>query len=891
MENAPNKQKGGSEIYMPQNVYLYNPGVPVPKNVQHVEIPEGITLIPKKAFEGCKDLQSVVISDSVTKIEYEAFGNCTDLQSVTIPDSVTEIGNWAFHDCRALQSITIPDSVTEIGVGAFSGCSAIRSIAIPDGITEIRNNTFSKCPALQSVTLPESITEIDRNAFFDCFALQSIAIPNGVTKINDDAFAGCGNLQSVIIPDSVTEIGCRAFVYCRTLQSVTIPDSITEIGYGAFGCCDALQSVTIPDSVTEIGRCVFEYCASLQSVRIPDGVTIIGDNAFFGCSELQSIIIPDGVTEICDNAFHGCCALQSITIPDSVTKIGACAFEGCRGLQSVTIPDSITEIGKHAFERCSGLQSVTIPDGVTKIGERAFGGCKNLRSVMISDNVTEISKAVFSNCPALQLIVFKGINIAPFLKIDGYGVNSFDVIRALIEHQVPLNEKTVRRGIDAKHRGRLSEWAQNYPVFGEMRLSATARSADGETEERLRRCFATQKKTGYRIPKILSELAATACVCGIPPERLAATFDIKYTEALLRNGIPFGPAEACRCYYNRGICNTLVQKEKDAVMAEAISLYNKSGHRECYRHLMDFILSHSDTKIEDLQYAVDYAERIPMEADTTLAQVKRHRTYTENLGEVAKIEAKYGEMIPGFRLSDYPCNISPTGITYDGMTARVLDLSDRQDIALGTKLGELTNCCQRLGSAGETAMMHSFLNPDAGFWVVEDANGVVKAQAEIWKADGDTLVFDNIEFINTDNDGMAKRMEQLRGVIATWAMESGYRNIVMGCGYNEFNMEAMEQAPIPELSLTPEEVFALQKGNDAEVFFDNIDEARQYMQTNEYYPRDFVYTDADEQCVYIKKDGAVSDYLTQGYDRTLAEKHPVSGRKTEKEQNNDTACK
>ena len=82
MENAPNKQKGGSEIYMPQNVYLYNPGVPVPKNVQHVEIPEGITLIPKKAFEGCKDLQSVVISDSVTKIEKSAFKFCSALQSL-----------------------------------------------------------------------------------------------------------------------------------------------------------------------------------------------------------------------------------------------------------------------------------------------------------------------------------------------------------------------------------------------------------------------------------------------------------------------------------------------------------------------------------------------------------------------------------------------------------------------------------------------------------------------------------------------------------------------------------------------------------------------------------------------------------------------------------------
>ena len=629
----------------------------------------------------------------------------------------------------------------------------------------------------------------------------------------------------------------------------------------------------------------------VQHVEIPEGTTFIKNYAFNDCTRLQSITIPDSVTKIGDSAFEKCTGLQSVTIPDSVTEIGDYAFYRCSGLQSVTIPDGVTKINESAFWGCSGIQSVTIPDSVTEIGKYAFSDCSGLQSVTIPDSVTEIRENAFQRCPALQSLMYNGTNIAPFINIDGHGVNTFDVIKNLIDRQIPLREDTVTQGICMQHRNKLSQWVSEYPIFGNMRLPATMKRVSKKGREQLRKCFAAQKKTKGHVPEILDELVITARIFKIPSERLAGGFDIEYTKRLLGEKIPVVPAEACRCYYSRDICNMLIRKGKISVMAEAVALYNKSEHQECYRHLMEFIRSHTDTKTEDLQYAVDHATEIPIGAKTTLTQVRQHRIYMENLTEVTKIEAKYGKAVPGFKLSDYSCNIEPAGITYDGMTARVLDLSDARDIALGARLGELTNCCQRLKGAGETAMMHGFLHPNAGFWVIEDKDGRLKAQAEIWETRRKTLMFDNIEFANTDDDHLTDRAEQLRGVIAAWAMESGYKNIIMGCGFNELGTETMEQAPIPELCLTPEEVFTLQKGNDAGVSFGNIDEARRYMQTEEYNPNDFVYTDADKKCVYIKKDGIISDYLMQGYDRALAEKHPASGHETAKEQGDDTACK
>ena len=551
---------------------------------------------------------------------------------------------------------------------------------------------------------------------------------------------------------------------------------------------------------------------------------------------------------------------------------------------------TLTDLQRLFLSDRSGPESIVISDSVTEIGDYAFCRCSRLQSVTIPDSITIIGRNVFADCPALQSVMYKGVNIAPFINIDGYGTNTFNVIKALIEHQNPLSADMVRRGIDMAHRGRLAQWVADYPVFGEMRLSPAVKSVDGKTEEYLRRLFATQKKTGCHVPKILDKLAIAVCTCGIPPERLAETFDVRYTEAMIRDGIPAVPAAACRCYYDRGTCDMLIQKDRISIMADVIVLYNRSGHQECYRHLMDFVRSHPDTRTEDLQYAVNHTKEIPMKAETTLTQVRQHRTYMENLAEVKKIEAEYRKTVPRFKLSDYPCSIDPVSIAYDGMTARALDLSDSKDIALAARLGSLTNCCRRLYATGETAMMHGFLNPDAGFWVIEDKDGKVKAQAEIWKADRDTLVFDNIEFANTDNGHQSERIERFRDVIAAWATESGYKNIIMGCGYNELGTGLMEQAPIPELRLTPEEVFALQRTNSMWASFRNVDAACQYMQTDKYNPGDFVYTDANERCICIKKDGIVSDYLMEGYDRTLAEGRCAREHKTAGDRSGGILC-
>ena len=265
-------------------------------------IPDSVTAIGKSAFFDCSSLKEFkgkfaspdgrcLIVDGVLNSFAPA-----GLTEYTIPDSVTAIGARAFDGCKSLTSITIPDSVTSIGYATFRGCSSLASGTIGNSVTEIGMCAFDGCKSLTSITIPDSVTLIRERAFDKCSSLKEFkgkfASPDGRCLIIDgvlNSFAPAG-LTEYTIPDSVTAIGARAFAGCSSLTSVTIPDSITSIGEGAFDECSSLTSITIGNSVTEIGMRAFYGCKSLTSVTIPDSVTLIRERAFDGCDRLKTII-------------------------------------------------------------------------------------------------------------------------------------------------------------------------------------------------------------------------------------------------------------------------------------------------------------------------------------------------------------------------------------------------------------------------------------------------------------------------------------------------------------------------------------------------------------------------------------------------------------------------
>lgn len=85
-----------------------------------VKIPDGVTAIGDRAFEGCSRLTGIVIPEGVTSIGVSAFRNCTCLKSAVLPQSLKRIGKYAFMGCRELQRPKVRDGV-EVAKMAFSG--------------------------------------------------------------------------------------------------------------------------------------------------------------------------------------------------------------------------------------------------------------------------------------------------------------------------------------------------------------------------------------------------------------------------------------------------------------------------------------------------------------------------------------------------------------------------------------------------------------------------------------------------------------------------------------------------------------------------------------------------------------------------------------------------
>ena len=79
----------------------------------------------------------------------------------------------------------------------------------------------------------------------------------------------------------------------------------------------------------------------------------------------------------------------------------------------------------------------------------------------------------------------------------------------------------------------------------------------------------------------------------------------------------------------------------------------------------------------------------------------------------------------------------------NGYSYEVLRLDDAE----GIYIGNLTDCCQRLGGVGETSMLHSMTEKNGRVFVVRDSDKRVVAQAWLWR-NGNTICFDNVEIPN-----------------------------------------------------------------------------------------------------------------------------------------------
>ena len=371
-------------------------------NLTVVALPESLTTLGIRTFEGCKSLKTIKIPSKVTAIPDRCFVYCSSLESVIIPEGVTTIGSYAFQSCK-LNALTLPESLETIGSYAFSFCD-LTDLVIPEGVQTIDNYAF-EYNSLKNLTLPSTITSIGDEAFRYNSDFQSI-ICNAATPptLGDNAFRS--NISIKVPMASIVAYrqaeGWKNFTnyYGGEVVADGITYRIDENGAMVAAAETSLTEANIPSAVefegnqyavTKINDKAFSDNTNLTAVTLPESVVTLGSDAFSGCQSLKTIKIPSKVTAIPDRCFVSCSSLENVTIPEGVTTVGLYAFSNCR-FKTLTLPSTITKIDDGVFSHNNNLRTIT---------------CNAVTPPMLGDNVFYYSATSSVKVPLQSIAAYR----------------------------------------------------------------------------------------------------------------------------------------------------------------------------------------------------------------------------------------------------------------------------------------------------------------------------------------------------------------------------------------------------------------------------------------------------------------------------------------------------
>ena len=128
-KNTLHKYRGTDETFVIPNgvktidIHAFSNGYYVEKDqnttLKHVVIPNTVSTIKFRAFEGCAALESIEIPYGIKTLQQELFHGCKNLKYVTLPDTVQKVEFYVFSDCKSLISVNFPKGLKVLDKDSF----------------------------------------------------------------------------------------------------------------------------------------------------------------------------------------------------------------------------------------------------------------------------------------------------------------------------------------------------------------------------------------------------------------------------------------------------------------------------------------------------------------------------------------------------------------------------------------------------------------------------------------------------------------------------------------------------------------------------------------------------------------------------------------------------
>ena len=208
------------------------------KNLQSINIPASVEEIEQSAFEDCRSIKSITFGGSsagapgrfnapaasasqLKKIGNWAFYNAHELQHLDIPEGVTEIGDGAFYGCTYLEDMTLPASIQAIGDNCFALCTKLTKITV-NSVTppSIQAKTFFDVKRQIPVYVPdEAVSAYENDTYWQEFDIQGASqMPTGIDNVSSSLQGG--DRGRLILRDGQIYILRGEKVYTVTGQEV-----------------------------------------------------------------------------------------------------------------------------------------------------------------------------------------------------------------------------------------------------------------------------------------------------------------------------------------------------------------------------------------------------------------------------------------------------------------------------------------------------------------------------------------------------------------------------------------------------------------------------------------------------------------------------------------------
>lgn len=398
-------------------------------DITSVTMAESVTKLGYYVFGECSNLVTCQLSDNITdwgEADVSGAGSggsifwqCSKLETINIPSGVSIIPRSCFGYCIALKSVEIPANNIVIGHQAFMA-SGLTSIELPEGTTfsgstayaTALGRQFYNCTSLKSVTIPESITFMPYQVFYGCTSLNGVSLPNTITEIGFGAFGNCSSLTSFVVPDSCEKIHNIAFQQCSKLASFKMPidcnvsDTSGGSSYYQFHKDYNLKHVTFTAGRT--GKSI-ENNGSAH--RRPHA-----------CGQSNGsvvVVLEEGITDIYNGFLNGCTSIGSITIPSTIASMTDAAFQGNTYAKDLYWNCSNPSYYYSTFKDYGTKVSNTtlhVGDEITNIASALTGSYHQYNSIWDdsyikgfnyidwgTSNITKLNSMQFYRCPIKEI--------------------------------------------------------------------------------------------------------------------------------------------------------------------------------------------------------------------------------------------------------------------------------------------------------------------------------------------------------------------------------------------------------------------------------------------------------------------------------------------------------